>query len=131
MFKYTITYNDYNDKEQTKDLYFNISSAEMLQLQFSEKEGMDKKLEKIAASNDPSLIMKTFMEIVDFAYGVKSEDGSRFIKSDEHLKEFKETEAYSEFVMKLLMEEGLADKFTNGIIPNVENRQLTAGVAQG
>lgn len=126
MFKYKITYTDYNDKEQTKDLYFNISKAEMITLQYSEKGGFDTRLETIVKSDDNSLIMKTFMEIVDFAYGVKSEDGSRFIKSPEYLQEFKESEAYSEFIMKLLTEDGLAEKFTNGIIPDVSNRELTA-----
>lgn len=130
MFKYDIAYTDYNGNSQTKELYFNISKAEMLQLQFSEKEGMDKKLQKIVDSNDPSLIMKTFMDIVDLAYGVKSEDGNRFIKSPEILKEFKETEAYSEFISKLLTEEGLSERFTNGIIPDVNNRQTLAGASK-
>lgn len=120
MFKDTITYIDYNGNQQTVDLYFNISKAEMIKLQFSEKNGFDKKLKAIAESDDAQQIMNQFMEIVDLAYGIKSEDGTRFIKSPEILAEFKETEAYSEFLMKLMTEDGFAAKFSNGIVPNLD-----------
>lgn len=129
MFKYTITYTDYNGNEQNQDLYFNISKAEMIKLQFSMKGGFDQYLQGIVNRDNPDEILNAFTQIVDLSYGVKSEDGTRFVKNEEVLKEFTETPAYSEFIMALLTEEGLSDKFINGIVP-VDTNQAKNFVPQ-
>lgn len=61
--------------------------------------------------------MKTFEEIILTAYGEKSDDGRRFVKSDELSQAFKETEAYSELFMELLTDDKAAAAFINGILP--------------
>ena len=51
------------------------------------------------------------------AYGEKSPDGKRFIKSPELSEAFSQTEAYSELFMELASDSDAASKFVNGIIP--------------
>lgn len=121
MFTETITYVDFNDTERTETLYFNLSKAEILEMEMSVPGGYAKYLEDIVNSKDTVKIMETFIEIVKKTYGVKSEDGKRFIKSDEITKEFLETEAYSEFLMKLVSDEGYAATFVQGVLPKVDN----------
>ena len=58
-----------------------------------------------------------FKDLVLKAYGVKSDDGRRFIKSKELSEEFAQTEAYSQIFMELATDADAAAKFVNGIIP--------------
>lgn len=117
MLKKTITYRDYNDVERTEDHYFNISKAELIMMDSSVVGGMKQRLERIVQSQDNVEIMKVFEDLIHRAYGIKSEDGKRFIKSEEIATSFEQTEAYSELVMELLTNEHAAAEFIRAILP--------------
>lgn len=117
MLKKTITYTDYNDVERTEDFYFNLSKAEIIMMENSVVGGMKQRLEKIIQSQDNVEIMETFRDLIHRSYGVKSDDGKRFIKSDALASEFEQTEAYSVFVLELLGDAGKAADFINAILP--------------
>ena len=57
-------------------------------------------------------------ELIDFSYGIKSSDGQYFEKSEEILKRFKSSPAYSELFMELATDDNGAAAFINGVIPN-------------
>lgn len=117
MLKKTVTYIDYNGNERTEDFYFNLSKAEVTEMELSVNGGLSKMLENIVASNDAAQIIATFKDIVLKAYGEKSPDGKRFIKSKELSEAFSQTEAYSEIFMELALDDKAAADFVNGIIP--------------
>jgi hypothetical protein len=117
MLKKSITYKNYNDKTVTEDYYFHLTKAELIELEVSEKGGLAEALKRIVASNDGAQIIQTFKKIILQAYGVKSEDGRRFIKSQELRDEFEQTEAYSTLFMELATDAGAAAIFVNGIVP--------------
>lgn len=117
MIKKTITYTDYNDVERTEDHYFNISKAELVMMENSVIGGMKQRLEKIIQSQDNVAIMDVFKDLIHRSYGVKSDDGKRFIKSEQIVNEFEQTEAYSELVMELLGNPDAASNFINSILP--------------
>lgn len=117
MLKKTITYDDYNGVERKEDFYFNLSKAEILEMQFGTTGGLDAMLRKIVDAKDFKSIMKVFKELILKAYGVKSDDGRRFIKSEELSREFEQTEAYSILYMELSTDDKAAADFINGIIP--------------
>ena len=117
MLKKTVTYVDYNGVERTEDFYFNLSKAEVTEMELSVEGGFSKMLEEIVKSNDNARILELFKEIVLKAYGEKSADGRRFIKSKELAEAFSQTEAYSEIFMELAMDEKAAAAFVNGIMP--------------
>ena len=83
MLKKTITYVDYNNIERTEDFYFNLSKAEITNLQLGTTGGLSTMIEKIMSTQDIPKIMETFQNIILQSYGVKSDDGRRFIKSPE------------------------------------------------
>lgn len=118
MIKETITYVDYDGNKRTEDHYFNLSKAELTELQMSKKGGFHSYLTRIMSSNDTPEIMSVFKEIITMSYGRKSDDGRRFIKNDELLEDFLQSEAYTEFLMKIIGEEGEAAKFINGLMPS-------------
>lgn len=117
MLKKTITYVDYNDVERTEDFYFNLSQAEITEMELGTTGGLSEKLKKIVETKDQPQIIRMFKEIVLSSYGVKSDDGRRFIKSPELSAEFSQTEAYSELYMELATDAQKAAEFINGIVP--------------
>ena len=117
MLKKTVTYVDYNGVERTEDFYFKLSKAEVTEMELSVEGGFSKMLEEIVKSNDNARILEIFKEMVLKAYGEKSADGRRFVKSKELAEAFSQTEAYSEIFMELAMDEKAAAAFVNGIMP--------------
>ena len=116
MIKKTITYTDYDGNQRTEDLLFNLSKAELIEMELSESGGMEKMLKRIIAEQDTRKIMEIVKTIILKSYGKKSDDGRRFIKSDELSKEFSQTEAYSELLLELLGDENAASAFMNGLV---------------
>lgn len=121
MLKKTITYTDYNDVERTEDFYFNLSKAELMEMEMGTDGGLSEMINKIIATKDAPKVIQIFKKIVLMAYGEKSADGKRFIKSDEMREAFSQTEAYSNLFMELAMDENAAADFINGIVPKFEN----------
>lgn len=121
MLKKTITYTDYDGNKRTEDFYFNLSKAEVAEMEMSTEGGLTKTLEKIVAEQDGKRIIEMFKDLILKAYGEKSLDGKRFIKSKELSEAFSQTEAYSELFMELAMNAEASAAFVNGIIPVMDN----------
>lgn len=117
MLKETMTYVDYNGVERTEDFYFNLTKAEIMEMEMTTVGGMAEMITKIVNAKDAPAIIKIFKELILKAYGIKSADGRRFIKSEEISTEFAQTEAYSQLYMKLATDADAAAKFVNGIVP--------------
>ena len=117
MLKKTITYTDYNGNERTEDFYFNLTKAEILEMELSTKGGLQNMIEKIVAAQDMPALSKYFKQIILMSYGEKSPDGKRFIKNDQLKEEFSQTEAFSQLYVELATNDTEAANFVNGIIP--------------
>lgn len=117
MLKKTITYSDYNGTERTEDFYFNLTKAEVMEMEMSTSGGLTQMITNVVAAKDAPAIIKIFKDLVLKAYGVKSPDGKRFIKSAELSTEFAQTEAYSILFMELATDDKAAAAFVNGIVP--------------
>ena len=126
MIKETITYTDYNNVERTEDFYFNLTKAEIMEMEMSTKGGLAETIQRIVAAQDQPAIIKIFKDLIIKAYGVKSLDGKRFIKNEEVVNEFVQTEAYSQMFMKLATDADAAAKFVNGIVPADMAKQMAA-----
>lgn len=117
MLKRTITYTDYNGEERTEDFFFNLTKTELTEMQFSETGGMDQVIDKIIKTKDQPTMIKIFKDLLLKAYGEKSADGRRFIKSEELSIAFSQTEAYNILFMELASDADKAADFVNAIIP--------------
>ena len=120
MLKKTITYIDYNGTERKEDFYFNLSKAEIMEMEMGTTGGMVEMINKIIAAQDAPAIIDMFKKMILKAYGEKSADGKRFIKSKEISEAFSQTEAYSQLFMELATDADAASKFVNGIVPAQE-----------
>lgn len=123
MLKETITYTDYNGNERTEDFYFNLTNAEVTEMEMSTSGGLAEMISRVVAAQDAPSIIKIFKDLILKAYGEKSADGKRFVKSDEISTAFSQTEAYSILFMKLATDADAASKFVNGIVPTNPNKQ--------
>jgi hypothetical protein len=124
MWKYTVEYDDWNGNHKKRELLFNMTTAEMMSLQNSVKGGIESYYKRILEENDNVALYKRFEELVKLTYGVKSDDGERFIKNEEVYNSFKESVAYDVFMQYLLMTEDGAAKFISGIIPSQVKAKL-------
>jgi hypothetical protein len=117
MLKKTIAYIDLNGVERKEDFYFNLSKPEILKMQGSVKGGYDVRLKGIAADLNGANIMEFFEDLIKRSYGEKSDDGRRFMKSDEISQAFMETPAYEVLFEELVTDDKAAADFVNSIMP--------------
>ena len=120
MIKKTIKYTDYNGVERTEDFYFNLSKAELAEMEVSVKGGFVEMVKSLYNLKDIPAIAAIFKDLLLRSYGRKSVDGRRFIKEENGIRlsdEFKETEAYSALYMELISDTDAAIAFINGLPP--------------
>lgn len=117
MLKRTMTYTDYNGVSRTEDFYFNLTQAEVTEMELSVDGGLVEMINRIVAAKDGKQIIALFKDIVLRAYGEKSPDGKRFIKTPEIRDAFAQTQAYSDLFMELATDAQKASEFVNGIVP--------------
>ncbi len=120
MLKKTITYTDWNGEEHTEDFYFNLTRVEVIELEYNSEPGMNltDSLNILIQSKDYGKLVETIKKIILTAYGEKSPDGRRFMKSDDIRRSFEEHPAFDELYMSLLSDSDKAAEFISGIIPN-------------
>lgn len=118
-----VKYTDYKGNQREEELYFNLSKAEVAEMELSHQGGLSEKINRIVATQDSKEIIELFKDLIVKSYGMVSDDGRRFIKNDQLREEFVQTEAYSELFMELASDADEAAKFVNGIIPQVENKK--------
>lgn len=118
----TIKYTDYNGVEREEKFLFNLSKAELTEMEMGTTGGLTETIKKIVETQDTPSIIKIFKELILKAYGEKSADGRRFMKVDEKGNPlsiaFSQTEAYSQLFMELATDSNAAADFVKGIIPN-------------
>ena len=117
MYKKVIKYTDYNGVEREEPFYFNLNKAELVKWEGSTLGGMRAMYDKIIAAQDKEALISLFETIIQRAYGEKSPDGKRFMKSPEILANFTSTEAYSNLFMELASNDESASAFMEGIMP--------------
>lgn len=120
MYVKPITYTDYDGIQHTEKFYFNISKAELIEMDATETGGLTKRLNEMVDSNEISDIFKRVKSIVLKAYGKKSADGKRFIKSPEMSQEFEQTEAYSELILEFMQNPKSFEEFLKGTLPKTD-----------
>lgn len=123
MLKKTIKYTDYNGVEREEDFYFNLTKAELLEMQTSEDGGFSELIQTAIKKQDVKVVMSIFKDLILKAYGEKSADGKRFIKSKELSDEFSQTEAFSNLYIELATDEKASQEFVNGVCPAIPEAQ--------
>ena len=132
MLKKPITYTDYNGMERTECYYFNLTKAELAEMELSVDGGYAEMAQRIADTKNGPELIKIFKELILKAYGEKSLDGRQFMKVDEKGNPlsigFSQTEAYSQLFMELATDANAASEFFMGIIPPDLSEQVKGSI---
>ena len=118
----TIKYTDYNGVEREEKFLFNLTKAEIMEMELGTTGGLAERIRKILEAKDAPEIQEIFKKIILSAYGEKSDDGRRFMKVDREgyplSVGFSQIEAYSQLYMELATDAEKAAEFIKGIIPS-------------
>jgi len=125
MYKKNITYTDFNGDERTDAFYFNLSDAEILELQVSYGGDMSRIMRNMLEKRDAKGLLGIITNLIQTSYGEKSSDGKRFMKNQEIRDSFVTTDAYSKLVLELLNDDKEFEKFMTNVIPSDRREQLS------
>ena len=117
----TIKYTDYNGVECEDKYLFNLTKAELMEMELGTTGGLAETIQNIVDAQDVPKIQELFKKLLLKSYGVKSEDGKRFMKIDKDgtplSNEFSQSAAFSELYMELATDAEKATEFIKGIVP--------------
>jgi len=119
MYAKSIKYTDFNGVEREEVHHFNLTQAEITEMELSTNGGLDQYIHNIIAAQDGAEIIALFKQLICKSYGVKSLDGKYFHKRPEDLENFMATEAFSVLYMELATDTKAATEFVNGITPKM------------
>lgn len=127
MLRKDIQYTDFNGQKRTDSFYFNLTKAELAEMELSKRQGLSTVAQQIIEAEDTKEILEIFKMIVRASVGKKSEDGRRFVKNEDIISELFDSNAYSELFMELVQDADAAAKFIRGVVPE----DLTAAAEDG
>lgn len=115
MLKRNITYENFNGEKKTGVFYFNLTKAEIVRMEVGR--GLRDILVTIVEAKDNAKILEEFETLILAAYGVRTEDGERFVKTKDLRDEFRQSAAYDQLFIEMVTDEKVAADFINGVIP--------------
>jgi hypothetical protein len=118
MLKQKIKYTDFDGNEAEEVCYFNLSKIELMEMEVGGTGGSFRAwIQRIIDSDDKAVLIAEFKRLILLAYGIRSEDGKRFIKNDQIREEFSQTSAFESLFLDMAEKEGVALAFVRGILP--------------
>ena len=117
MLKKDISYEGLDGSTITETHYYHMSKADLNELQLSKQGGFEAWLQRVVAAEDGATLIRELKDIILMAYGKRSEDGKRFIKSPEDRAEFANSEAFAELFSEIALDAEKASEFVNGVMP--------------
>lgn len=124
MYKWTLTYTDFDDKERTEDFFFHFTKAELMEMELTKDGGLTASLQRIINAKDTPDIIREIKQLLLSAYGIKSDDGRHFMKNAQIREEFEHSEPYSTMFLELSTNDEKAAEFVNGIMPKDVREQI-------
>lgn len=132
MLKQKVQYEDFDGATQVETLYFNLNRMELITLQSRYgKEDMAAYIDKLVEDKDIEKVYEILNDIVLSAYGLRSEDGKRFIKNETIREEFKQSLAYEALIEDFHDEtRKVLESFIVGITAHIRGINKAANAVQ-
>lgn len=129
MFKKTIVFTDFNGDDQSQDFYFHMSKAELLAMA-ADNSAMVNRIQRIIEAKDGRAILQEFRELIEMSVGIRSEDGSRFIKDSSAKSQLMDSPAFDELLMDLATNAEASAEFVRQLIPEKMQEQMREQLAK-
>jgi hypothetical protein len=117
MLKREIGYEDFDGNPQTETFYFNLTMAEIIEYNVGYEGGLEGVIRRIITTSDHKGLVEEFKKIILMSYGERSEDGKRFVKSEESRQAFSQTAAYDSLFMQLATDSDALVAFITSVVP--------------
>lgn len=125
MLKQRVKYEGFDGEIVEEDLYFNLTRMDLIELNDRyESKDMAAYMDKIVKEKNIKELYKVLKDIVLMAYGTKSEDGKRFIKSQTVKDEFAESLAFSQLIEDFHETDTAMSDFVTGITSQIKGLDL-------
>ena len=82
MYRRPITFTDYDGNQVTENFEFNLSKAELVEMEAEYPGGMQAMIQRITKERDGKAIVSVIKDIILRSYGERSLDGRRFVKNE-------------------------------------------------
>lgn len=115
-----VEYTDFSGIKRKERYYFHLSESEVLKLEYSTDKSLGQTIKDMLDSNDQPAIMRKFDELIALAYGVRSDDGKEFMKSEELTNKFMHSAAYNEIFIEMATDARQVAAFVNAVIPDMK-----------
>lgn len=131
-----VSYVDAVGNSVEEELRFNLTKAEITEMQYSVKGGLSAMIEQLSVTDDAAVVVRIVKDIILMAYGEKYTDSkgiTRFLKNQDIRDAFMATEAYSVLFMKFMNDVDALNNFIVAVMPEdmraqvaEEKKRLTA-----
>lgn len=120
MIKKTITFEDFEGNEKTKDFYFHMNQVEFSKLNGEVPGGLEKRMQTIIQDQDEDALLRMIDLLVSRSYG-KFDEEDEFTKIDKNgrplYEKFVNTDAYDKLIIELIQSEKNIVSFLTGVMP--------------
>ena len=123
MIKKTLTYYDFNDQEVTEDAYFNLTSVELTRMSARYGGDLEGYINQVIADNDLMAMIDILEDLLLSSYGIKSEDGRRFIKTPEAVKDLEWSQGHAELLETLIKNPTETREFGIGLVLSARQQE--------
>lgn len=131
------TYKDFNGVERKETFCFNLSRADLWEMELGAYGGLDDMMRRLIQEKRPKDVVEIFKNIILSAVGRKSPDGRRFERSPEIREDFYQTNAYNQLFVELVSDpqkmhdwllQTVEDDVREGMLANEANAEADDGV---
>ena len=126
MFTKEFEYTGYDGKPKKDTYWFNLSEAELYEIDLSSIRGFTGEMNKLLKEERTKEIVDAFKNIILGAVGVVSADGRKFLKSEEIREDFYRSKAYSQLFVELVSSGEKVAEFLRGAIPEEIRQRMDA-----
>lgn len=135
MIKKTLSYQDYDGVEHTKDFYFSLNQTEFALLNNQLPGGFESYLKRIQEDHDETRLLDLLVTFIVEAYGERLPEYEGLVKEDAHGRKlgrmFLRTEACDNLITELLdTEKDNMGAFLIGMLPEKARATVSKGVQE-
>lgn len=118
MIKKKVKFEDFNGNEVEEVFHFNLNQTELTELELSYEGGFSNHARGLVEKKDTRGLISFYKHLLIKSYGVVSDDGRKFYKTEEYAKDFISSPAFDEIFLELLSDENASREFFIGILPS-------------
>ena len=130
MFSRDFEYTGYDGKPKKDTYWFNLSEAELYEIDLSSIRGFTGEMNKLLKEERTKEIVDAFKSIILGAVGTVSADGRKFIKNEEIREDFYRSKAYSQLFVELVKDSDKLVEFLRGAIPEEVSEAMLKAEAE-